>query len=82
MAGRYSNMAAAVIASSASSLPPSHIIASSCLAVQRAKSAIAGKLGLNTADIEQVFYNVYRRTLTHGMSIYISRELPAIPGQQ
>ena len=54
VAGRYSNMGAAIIASSATSLPSSHIIASPCLVAQRVKSAIACKLGLNTADVEQV----------------------------
>ena len=58
VSGRYSNVGAAIIARSAPSLPPSHIIAAPCLTAQRAKSAIAGKLGLNAADVEQVMWCV------------------------
>ena len=54
VSGRLSNLGASVIARSASSLSPSHIVASPCLAEQRSKSIIAGKLGLNAADVEQV----------------------------
>ena len=54
VAGCYANAGAAVIARSAPSLPPGLIIAAPCLAARQAQSAIAGKLGLNTADIEQV----------------------------
>ena len=52
--GPFSNLGASIIARSASSLSPGHIVAAPCLAELQARSFIASRLGLNTADIEQV----------------------------
>ena len=54
VSGQLSNLGAAIIACSASSIPSSNIVASPCLTEQRAKSIIADRLKLNSADIEQV----------------------------
>lgn len=54
VSGRLSNLGAAIIARSASSIPSSNIVASPCLTEQRTKSIIAERLKLNSADIEQV----------------------------
>ena len=63
--GPFSNLGASIIARSASSLSPGHIVAAPCLAELQARSFIASRLGLNTADIEQVcvFVCVYIHSL-------------------
>ena len=55
VSGRFSNLGAAVISRSAPSIPPAHIVAAACLVEQRAKSAIALRLTINTADVKQVW---------------------------
>ncbi|CAI8057484.1 Putative malate dehydrogenase 1B, partial [Geodia barretti] len=54
VSGRLSNLGAAVIARTASSIPRTNIIAAPSLVEQRSKSVVAGKLRLNAADVEQV----------------------------
>ena len=69
VSGCHSNLGAAVISRSAPSLPPGHIIATPCRTVQRAKSTVACKLGLNSADIEQV-----ERAFAFGDANHLFRE--------
>lgn len=54
VAGCYANTGAAILARSAPSLPSTQIIAASSLAERQARSVIGTRLGLNTADIQQV----------------------------
>ena len=62
VSGRLSNLGAAVIARTASSIPRTNIIATPCLVEQRSKSIIARKLRLNAADVEQVYiYIIHSR---------------------
>lgn len=53
--GQYANTGAAIIARCAPSLSTAHIIAAPCRAERHARTAIASKLGLNTADVVQVW---------------------------
>ena len=54
VAGCYANTGAAILARSAPSLPSTQIIAAPSLAERQARSIIGTRLGLNTADIQQV----------------------------
>ena len=73
VSGRFSNLGAAIIARSATSIPRTNIIAAPCLTEQRAKSIIARRLKLNTADIEQV-YSYRLRLLIRKPAQYIFLE--------
>ena len=63
VAGCYANTGAAILARSAPSLPSTQIIAAPSLAERQARSIIGTRLGLNTADIQQVC--VWGRTCGH-----------------
>ena len=52
--GCYGNMGTAILGKYVSSIPSSKFVAAPCLAEQQGKSLLAGKLGVNGGDIEQV----------------------------